>query len=136
VEMSGSVAPGATIKVVVSDSTATTFADGVDLSAFYIVENNVGKIMSESYGMCELENGGDTFEYDLWEFAASEGISVFVSTGDTGSASCDPDLYNNVSDLGLGVNANASTPFNVAVGGTDFNDASNPTMYWSNTAAL
>ena len=29
----------------------------------------------------------------------------------------------------------ASTPYNVAVGGTDFNDALNPTTYWNSTNA-
>jgi hypothetical protein len=135
VEWSGAVAPQATIKVVVSDGTATTFADGVDLSAFYIVENNVGNIMSESYGLCEAA-ADDLFESNLWEFAASEGITVMVSSGDTGSAACDPDNYPNASDAGLQISGTASTPFNVAVGGTDFNDASNPTTYWNNTAAL
>ena len=38
--------------------------------------------------------------------------------------------------FGLSVSGSASTPFNIAVGGTDFNDALNPTMFWNDTAAL
>jgi hypothetical protein len=135
VEWSGAVAPGATIKLVVSDSQETTGTDGVDLSAFYIVDNNIAPIMSESFGLCEFE-ADDTFESGLWEEAAAQGITVMVSTGDTGSASCDPDNFSNASDAGLQISGTASTPYNVAVGGTDFNDASNPTTYWNNTAAL
>jgi hypothetical protein len=135
VEWSGAVAPGATIKLVVSDIQETTGTDGVDLSAFYIVDNNIAPIMSESFGICEAA-ADDAFESSLWEEAAAQGITVMVSTGDTGSASCDPDNFPNASDAGLQISGTASTPFNVAVGGTDFNDASNPTTYWNNTAAL
>ena len=48
VEWSGAVAKGATIKLVASESTETT--DGVDLSALYIVDNNLAPVMSVSYG--------------------------------------------------------------------------------------
>src|SRR5271166_5635953 len=49
VEWSGAVAPQATIDIVVSSSTVTT--DGVDLSAAYIVDNNLAGVMSTSYGV-------------------------------------------------------------------------------------
>src|SRR5437899_10642147 len=55
VEWSGAVAKGATIKLVVSQSTETT--DGVDLSALYIVDHNLAPAMSESYGQCEFNMG-------------------------------------------------------------------------------
>jgi hypothetical protein len=135
VEWSGSVAPKAKLLLVVSDSQETTSTDGVDLSAFYIVDFNVAPIMSESFGACEAAID-DAFEFSLWEEAAAQGITVMVSTGDTGSASCDPDNYINASDAGLQISGTASTPFNVAVGGTDFNDANNPLTYWNDTAAL
>ena len=47
--------------------------------------------MNVSYGECELSNGtaGNVEYYDLWQQAAAEGISVFVASGDSGSASCD-----------------------------------------------
>jgi subtilase family serine protease len=50
VEWSGAIAPKATIDFVVSQSTETTF--GVDLSALYIIDNNLAPVMSESYGEC------------------------------------------------------------------------------------
>ncbi len=131
VQWSGAVAPQATIDFVTSQSTDTT--DGVDLSAVYIVENNVAPVMSESYGSCELGMGtaGNQFYYSLWEQAAAQGISVFVSSGDNGAAGCDnpggPAQY------GLNVNGIASTPFNAAVGGTDFNQYKKTTTYWNST---
>ncbi len=136
VEWSGAVAKGATIKFVVSQSTETS--DGIDLSALYVVDNDLAPIMSESYGECELGLGstGNQFINNLWRQAAAEGITVFVSSGDDGSAGCD--FYSGGSapepaQYGLEVNGLASTPYNVAVGGTDFNDFSNPAAYWNST---
>ncbi|MHB8410409.1 MAG: Ig-like domain repeat protein [Candidatus Acidiferrales bacterium] len=135
VEWSGAVARGATIKLVVSESTETT--DGVDLSALYIVDNDIAPIMSQSFLACELDLGtaGNQFYKNLWQQAAAQGITVMVSSGDQGSAACDflqgppPQPAKN----GLEVNGLASTPYNVAVGGTDFNDFSNTGTYWNLT---
>ena len=135
VQWSGAVAPNATIDFVVSQSTETTA--GVDLSAVYIVENNLAPVMSESYGYCELGLGtsGNQFYSSLWQQAAAEGITVFVSSGDNGAAGCDD--FNgqppSPAQYGLQVSGFASTPYNVAVGGTDFNDFNNPATYWSTT---
>lgn len=134
-QWSGAVAPNATIDFVVSQSTETTF--GTDLSAVYIVENNLAPVMSESYGLCELGLGtaGNQFFNALWQQAAAQGITVFISAGDNGAAGCDN--FNAGSpapaQFGLQVSGYASTPYNVAVGGTDFNDFSNPSTYWNTT---
>ena len=130
-QWSGAVAPGATVNLVVSASTATT--DGVDLSALYIVDNNLATVLSESYGSCESSMGatGVQFYGSLWEQAAAQGISVFVSSGDSGAAGCDdPD---GPAQNGLQVNGIASTPFNAAVGGTDFNQFQTWSTYWNST---
>jgi subtilase family serine protease len=137
VEWSGAVAKGATVKFVVSKSTRST--DGVDLSNQYIVNNNLASVMSLSFGACEPQLGtaGNAFYNSLWSQAAAQGISVFVAAGDTGSAGCDvPVSYNskgsNITQPasgGLAVNGLASTPYNVAVGGTQFSDASGG--YWN-----
>lgn len=135
VEWSGAVAKGASIDLVVSQSTETS--DGVDLSALYIVDNDLAPVMSESYGECELGLGtaGNQFLNNLWQQAAAEGITVFVSSGDNGSAGCDfyAGQTPEPAQYGLEVNGLASTPYNVAVGGTDFNDFSNATTYWNST---
>ena len=131
VQWSGAVAPQATIDFVTSASTETT--DGVDLSAVYIVDNNLAPVMSESYGQCELSLGtaGNQFYSSLWEQAAAQGISIFVSSGDNGSAGCDnPD---GPAQYGLNVNGIASTAFNAAVGGTDFNEYNTWSTYWNST---
>ena len=133
VEWSGAIAPNATIDLVVTETPITLGAQGIDLSALYIVENNLAPVLSESFGDCEPNPGGDTFYIGLWEQAAAEGITAMVSTGDTGAAACDAlsTSTENAASGGLTVSGIAATPFNVAVGGTDFDDASNPTTYWN-----
>ena len=129
-EWSSAVAPGAAIKFVVAATTDTTL--GVDLAAQYIVDHNVAPIVSESYGICEaaLGTAGNQFFNQLWQQAAAQGMSVFISSGDSGSAGCDRD---NPAQFGLQVSGFASTPYTTTVGGTDFNDLSNPTTYFNPT---
>jgi subtilase family serine protease len=143
VQWSGAVAPGATINLVISADTATSF--GGDISAQYIIDNNLAKIIGYSYGECELGLGtaGNAFyggsptvkdSVGEWAQAAAEGITVVVSTGDSGSTGCDSDSDGELgAEFGLAVNGVASTPYNVAIGGTDFNDATNPTTYWNSS---
>ena len=132
VEWSGGVAKGATVKFVVSAS--TNASDGVDLSSQYIVNNNVAAVMSVSFGSCEAAMGaGNQFYNALWQQAAAQGISVFVSSGDAGSAGCDNPGSRTPASHGPGVNGLASTPYNVAVGGTQFADTASPATWW-NTA--
>ena len=133
VQISGMVAPKATIDFVVSEGTLT--AQGTDLSSFYIIDNNIAPVMSLSFGVCEaaLGTAGNTFFNSLWEQAAAEGISVFVSAGDPGSAGCDDFNTATVATQGLAVSGFASTPFNVAVGGTDFDDFTTQSTFWSPT---
>jgi hypothetical protein len=138
VEWSGAAAPGAKINLVVSSSTATS--DGFVLSAQYIVDNQIASIMSSSYGQCELGQGtaGNAFINALWQQAAAEGISSFVSSGDEASAGCDSSSTTPYrSHYGLQVNGVASTPYNTAVGGTDFglSEFNNGSTYWNSTTA-
>jgi hypothetical protein len=131
VTWSGAVAPMATIKFVVSQS---NFADGVDASAAYIVDHNLAPVMSTSYGSCEqnLSAVQNAFYNALWQQAAAQGITSFVSSGDSGGAGCD--LPGGAYASGFGVNGIASTPYNVAVGGTQFDDIANPSAYWNSVA--
>jgi hypothetical protein len=132
VEWSGGVAPGATIDFVTSQSTETTA--GIFLSDVYIVDNNLAPIMSESFGGCEQDIGTlNQFHNSLWEQAAAQGITVLLSAGDSGSAGCDNFNTEHFAGDGLAVSGFASTPFDVAVGGTDFDDDGVKSTYW-NTA--
>ena len=69
---------------------------------------------------------------------------MFVAAGDAGSASCDdggdPAGIPYSAQYGLSVNGLASTPYNTAVGGTDFNwcsltDGVQAAPYWNSTNA-
>ncbi len=132
VTWSGAVAPMATIDFVISQS---NFADGVDVSAEYIVDNNIAPVMSTSYATCEADLGPveSAFYNSLWQQAAAQGITSFVSAGDAGGAGCDAPAGGVYSSGVLAVNGIASTPYNVAVGGTQFNDTQDPGKYWSAT---
>jgi hypothetical protein len=141
VQWAGAIAKGATVDMVVSESTEVT--TGIDLSALYIVDNNLAPVMSVSYGLCEALNGaGENQFYNVvWEQGAAEGITIVIANGDSGSAGCDDPTSETAAQNGLAVSGNATTAFNVAVGGTDFNEGTTSTgwqQYWnySTTAAV
>lgn len=133
-QWAGAVAPGATIKFVTSASTAST--DGIDLSAQYAVSNNVADIVTLSYGLCEADLGtsATNFYNGLWQQAAAQGMSVFVSSGDSGAADCDASDATTAT-RGRGVNGLCTSPFSTCVGGTQFDDTANPSQYWTATNA-
>ncbi|HTX77587.1 MAG TPA: Ig-like domain repeat protein [Terracidiphilus sp.] len=137
VEWSGAVAKGASIVLVVSGPTSPT-TDTIYSSANYVVQNSTAKILSVSYGECELGMGtaGNAAYNNLWETAATEGIAVFVASGDAGSAACDQGQAQQVpyaAQFGLSVSGMASTPFDTAIGGTDLNWGATPSPYWNST---
>ena len=126
---SGALAPGGTVRLVVSATTNST--DGVDLSEAYIIEQNFAEIMTESFSSCELyatdaQLLGAT---NMAEQAAAQGITYFVSTGDNGTAGCDDPSVAPATHP-VSVNFLASTAFNVAVGGTMFNENGLDSKYW------
>jgi hypothetical protein len=122
VQWSGAVAPKATIHYVLSEGTLTS--DPLFLGAEYVIDNNSDDVMSLSFGNCEpaLSAAASAFLNTLWERAAAQGITVTVSAGDNGTAGCDNFNTATAGTTGIAVNGIASTPFNIAVGGTDFDD--------------
>jgi len=130
VSWAGGVAPGATVKFVVSQSTVST--DGVLLSSEYIVDNNLADIMTQSFGTCEPHSGqgGVAFVSALAQQAAAQGITFLAASGDSGADACDPPTSQSEVST-LAVSLPASTPYTIAVGGTQFNDSGNPSQYWN-----
>jgi hypothetical protein len=127
-EVAGGLAPGATIHFYA----ASNLFDAIQEA---IAENTVD-ILNVSFGACEAQIGAadNQFVYQIWQEAAAQGIAVTVSTGDNGSASCDDQNSETVAQFGLAVNGIASTPYNVAVGGTDYGPLINSfTTYVSTT---
>ena len=96
--------------------------------------------MTESFGGCEARtSSGEAAGFEaLAEEAAAQGITYVAATGDTGAAGCD-NLGETLATGPVSVSVLASTPFTVAVGGTQFNENGHDSTYWnaanSNTLA-
>lgn len=133
-EWASAAAPDATVMVASCASTRSTFG------GFIALQNLINgatppNIVSVSYGECEALNGAalNASFRDAYQQAVAEGISVFVAAGDEGAAACDSGA--NGATHGIGISGWSSTPYNVAVGGTDFADtyAGTANTYWNST---
>jgi Pro-kumamolisin, activation domain len=129
VEMASSIAPSANIELISCASSGFTFG-GVIAEANLV--NGSGPypgVISQSYGLCEAVTGagGTAFFNNTFQQAAAQGISVFASAGDELSAECSPDFTNGdeYDVASLGITGWGETPYNVSVGGTDFEDTFN-----------
>src|SRR5260370_2875901 len=113
----------------------TTFGGLIAIENLINATTPPPSIMSISYGQCETVNGAaaNAAYNSAYQQAVAEGVSVFVAAGDSGAAGCD----NSAAEAthGIAVSAFASTPNNVAVGGTDFSDtfSGTNTTYWNST---
>ena len=136
-EWAGATAPDATVDFVTCADTSTT--SGSDLAAAYIVQDashaQQDSVLSTSFGSCEQNplSESNQFYVQLWEQAAAEGITVVAASGDAGGAECDEYTSFTYASQGLAVSGETSTPYNIAVGGTDFSDVFSGTTssYWS-----
>lgn len=132
-EWASAAAPSAAIEMASCADTATTFGGLIAIQNLINASGQPPSIMSISYGQCETVNGAaaNAAYNATYQQAVAEGVSIFVASGDSGAAGCD----NSVSEAthGIAVNAFASTPYNVAVGGTDFSDTyfGTNSTYWS-----
>ena len=124
VEWVGTTAPNAIVDFVACESSSTT--SGLELASTYAVNDLASTVsaISVSYGECESQLGssGQAFFKNLWQQAAAEGQTVVVAAGDSGDDVCDRGDASGVGATGLSVSGLASTPYNVAAGGTDFTD--------------
>ena len=135
VEYASAAAPNATIELASCQDTST-FGGLIALQNLLNASSAPPAVMSMSYGECEAYDGAamNAAFYSAYQQAVTEGVSMYVSSGDTGAALCSSD-YPNWVVTGIGVSGFASTPYNVAVGGTDFGDtyAGTNSTYWSST---
>ncbi len=135
VTRSGSIAQGAVLDLVISADSETE--DGIQIDAQYVVDTVPvpAQIMSISFGSCETDAGqaGVQFWDSLFKQAAGEGISVFVSSGDSGAAGCDQAFAPPPASQSLSPNSICSSSYATCVGGTEFADFANPSQYWSTT---
>ena len=142
VERAASIATQANIVLIVSSdvksSNGTLLADGSDIATNYAIDTDPvpAKILSISFGGCEADAGqaGTDEESSLFEQAAAEGISVFVASGDAGAAGCAGGPKSTpTGHEAISINDLCSSGFVTCVGGTEFADASNPTLYWASS---
>jgi subtilase family serine protease len=134
-EWASAAAPNATIGLISCADTTTTFGGLIAIQNLLNDIKTPPAIMSMSYGECEALNGAAanaTFNA-AFQQAASEGVSVFVSSGDDAAAGCDRDA--SAATHGIGITGWGGSPYNVSVGGTDFGDtfAGTNNTYWSST---
>ena len=119
-EVASGIAPNA--NVILYTAADTYLSPGLFLAISRAIDDNQADVLNVSFGSCEVAQGtaANQYIYNLWQQAAAQGISVTVSTGDSGSAGCDNENTELQANFGLAVNALASTPYTIAVGGTDF----------------
>ena len=133
VEWASAAAPAATIELASCRNTATT--DGVYMAIQNLINSAAPPpVISVSYGLCEVDNGAteNAAFNKMYQQAASEGISVFVATGDAGATDCSDSTASGTA-VGIGISGWAVSKYNVAVGGTDFRDTFDEknVTYWS-----
>jgi subtilase family serine protease len=129
-EILGALAPGAQL-ILVRDADV---ANAVQ----YAIDQNLAAILNISFGACEsVQASFNATINSMYEQAVAQGITITVSSDDFGVAGCtaESDLgkTNDVNSNGFAVNGLASTPYDLAVGGTDFNDLTNASQYWNTT---
>jgi subtilase family serine protease len=135
VEWASASAPSATIELASCADTDLNFGAFIALENLITASTPPPAVMSLSYGSPESENGTDGNAYidGLYQLAVFEGVSLFVSTGDADAAVTDQNRA--FASHGINVSALASTPNNVAVGGTDYADSflGENSIYWNTT---
>ncbi len=133
-EWASAATPSATIELA-SCADTTNFGGFIALQNILNAAGTPPAVVSISYGEAEAVLGASSNAAvdSLYQQAASEGVSVFVSAGDAGADVEDQNMT--TATHGINVSGFASTPYNVAVGGTDFGDtyAGTNSTYWNTT---
>jgi subtilase family serine protease len=139
IEWSGAIAKGASINFVyVGNNQSYSAFDAIQ----YAVDNDLGSIVSTSYGACEADfSSADVTTLQSWfEQANAQGQTIVAAAGDNGATDCEtrsnPDTIVNGDEatLGLAVDLPAASPFVTGIGGSEFlADDSNPGTYWNSS---
>jgi subtilase family serine protease len=134
-EWSSAAAPGAAIVVATCADTNTNFGGFIAVQNILTSPPPPPGIISISYGESEAQLGASFNAYinGLYGLAVLRGVSVYISAGDAGADTTDE--FAPAALSGLNVSGFATTPYNVAVGGTDFEDTflNENSAYWNAT---
>lgn len=131
----GSIAPAASIDLVVSADDEQSGLNGLRIAATYVVDTNPvpAYIMNISFGGCEADRTQSDVQFwdTLFGQGAAEGISTFVASGDAGAAGCDAYFQPPPQNQIASPNYICSSSYSTCTGGTEFADTSDPSQYWS-----
>jgi subtilase family serine protease len=127
-EYSSAAAPSAAIVMATCSSVITAIENVLN-------GPNPPAIVSISYIDCEVYNGASANAalYSAYQTGVAAGTSVIGIAGDEDAAVCD--YGGPVATHGIGANGLASTPYDVALGGTDFADTylGENSTYWNSS---
>ncbi|MGH7995419.1 MAG: S53 family peptidase, partial [Opitutaceae bacterium] len=133
IEWAGAIAYGATINFVyVGNNQSSSVFDAIQ----YAIDNDLGPIISNSYGACEVEFPTTEVKSleSLFEQANAQGQTVVSAAGDGGATDCDGSTTSDQATQGLAVDLPASSPYVTGMGGTVFAaDTSAPGSYWNSS---
>jgi subtilase family serine protease len=137
VEYASAGAPGANI-VLAACSDSNGLTSGILIAVQNLVNGaSPPAIMSISYQHCEAVAGAtmNAAINTAYQTGVAEGMSIYVAAGDQGGSLCTNEGAD--ATTGFGVNAFAATPYNVAVGGTDFENyyLGENSTYWNSSNA-
>lgn len=122
-EWAGAIAKNASIIYVYSEDPFT--------AANYAIDQNLGQVISISYGFCELMDFTDLPLFQSWaQQANSQGITMLAASGDAGAGDCE-DINGTIAQTGLAADIPGVIPEITSVGGTEFNEQGG--SYWSGT---
>ncbi len=139
-EWSGAVARGATIDFVyVGNNQNYSVFDSIQ----YAIDNDIGSIISTSYGACEADfSSADVTTLQSWFAQANaQGQTVVSASGDNGATDCEVDsgtgttvVNGDEATKGLAVDLPAASPYVTGIGGTEFfGDTTAPGNFWNST---
>ena len=139
-EWSGAIAKGATIRFVcVGNNQNFSVFDALQ----YAIDNDLGPIISTSYGACEEDFANtDVSTLQSWfEQANAQGQTIVAASGDDGATDCEVTSGTNITVVngdeatqGLAVDLPASSPYVTGIGGTEFSgDVGASSTYWNSS---
>jgi len=123
VEWAHAIAPGATIDLVlahVQSETARGEIDALLQATGYVVNNDLGSVISQSFGVGEgcLTTASLQSFHQIFQKARAQSQTVFAAAGDSGAAAVQCNANGVATSAVQGVNYPASDPLVTSVGGT------------------
>ncbi len=123
VEWAHAIAPDAPINLVlanVSNKTIQGELNAMSQVTRFVVQNNIGSVISQSFGISESCAGKDFIqqEHQTFQQARAQHQTVFASAGDMGAATVQCDANGNTQTIARGTNVPSSDPLVSSVGGT------------------